>query len=231
VNFVRGGYDARMPTSRLPPPDPFSHPALSESVRALARRGVVHNYRKGMVLIQEGDIGDTIFIVLSGRLRAYSTSADGRREITYGTYGPGEYVGEMGLDGDRRSANVETLEASVCATIARPTLQAHLAEEPGFAFELLSKVIRLARSATLSARQMALNDVYGRLRLLLLSMAVAEDDGSFVTTERLTQKEFASRVGCGREMIARVLGDLIEGGYVTMEPDRRLRWKQLPARW
>lgn len=222
-----------MATSKAAPPrDPLAHPALSEPVRALARRGVIRPYRKGALLIQEGDVGDTIYIILSGRLRAFSVSADGEHDITYDSYGPGEYVGEMGLDGGPRSANVEALETSLCAVIARPTLEAHLADEPAFAFELLAKVIQRARAATLRARNMGLTNVYGRLKLLLLSMAVAEPDGSFVTHERLTHKEFASRVGCSREMISRVLKDLERGGDISIDPlDSRLRWRRLPARW
>jgi CRP/FNR family cyclic AMP-dependent transcriptional regulator len=211
--------------------DPLDHPALSESVRALARRGVVKSYRKGALLIQEGDVGDTIFIILSGRLRAFSVSADGDRDITYDSYGPGDYVGEMGLDGGPRSANVEALEATVCAMVTRPTLAAHLAEQPQFAFELLTKVIQRARAATVRARNMGLTDVYGRLKLLLHELAVAQPDGSFLTTEWLTHKELASRLGCSREMVSRLLKDLERGGAIVVEPDHRLRWRRLPAGW
>lgn len=220
-----------MPTSKAAPRDPFAHPALSDSVRALARRGQVYSYRKHTVLIQEGDIGDTIYVILSGRLQAFASTADGNRQFTYNEYGPGEYVGEMGLDGGARSASVKALEASVCAVITRPTLEAHLAEQPAFAFELLAKVIRRARAATISAKQMALNDVYGRLKMLLAEMAEPHPLGGSVTRERFTHQEFADRLGCGREMISRVLKDLESGGYITVEPDRRLQWKQLPARW
>jgi CRP/FNR family cyclic AMP-dependent transcriptional regulator len=218
-----------MPPSKPPPSDPFSHPALSDAVRALATRGTIRTYRKGHLLIQEGDTGDTLYVILSGRLRAFSVSDDGERAITYDVYGPGEYVGEMGLDGGPRSAHVEALQATRCAVIARSTLQAHLAEAPDFALELLLKVIRRARAATLLARNMGITDVYGRLKALLLSLGVAEPDGSFVLPERLTQKEIASRLGCSREMVTRVLGTLKTGGYISEDADRRLRWRQLPA--
>ncbi|MFY9510462.1 MAG: Crp/Fnr family transcriptional regulator [Rubrivivax sp.] len=201
-------------------------------MRALARRGVVRSYRKGRLLIEEGEIGDTIFIILAGRLRAFSSSQDDEREVTFNTYGPGEYVGEMGLDGGPRSANVEALENSLCAVIARPTLQAHMAEHPEFAFELLAKVIRRARVATVSVREMALNDVYGRLKALLEAAGVPHPDGGFVNAERLTHQELANRLGCSRPMISRVLKDLERGGHVRLEKGPpRLRWSQLPARW
>jgi len=121
---------------------------LGSSIGALAARGVVRRYRKGTVLIEEGDVGDTLYIILSGRVRVY-TSGDRGREVTHGSYGPGDYVGEMSLDGGPRAASVATTEATTCAVVTRTTLQRFIADNPSFAFELLSKVIRRARAATL----------------------------------------------------------------------------------
>jgi CRP/FNR family cyclic AMP-dependent transcriptional regulator len=210
--------------------DPIDHPALSDSLRQLAQRGEVRRYRRNTVLIEEGDVGETLYVILSGRLRSYS-SADNGREITYGVYGPGEYLGEMSLDGGRRSASVMTLQDSVCAVISRSTLERHIAENPQFAFELMAKIIRRARAATLSAKQLALNDVYGRLVLLLDSLAVPDADGTRRVAERLTHQEMAHRLGCSREMVSRLMKDLVSGGYLAV-PGRRIELlKALPARW
>ena len=212
------------------PADLFNNPALSESVRDLARRGVVSDYRKGAVLIEEGDRGDVIYIILAGQLRAYGSGA-GDREITYGAYGPGEYLGEMGLDGEPRSASVMALTHSVCSAVTRPTLEAFIAERPAFAFELIAKVIRRARAATLSAKQLALNDVYGRLKYLLESGATARPDGRLHFAESLTHRDLASRLGCSREMVSRLLGDLERGGYLTQQDHGLLVERRLPPRW
>lgn len=214
----------------LPISRPDSDIVLPPRLRSLADKGVIRRYRAGQRLIEEGDTGDTLYIILGGRLRAFGTDARGR-EITYGTYGAGEYVGEMSLDGGRRSASVEVAEPCECAVVARTTLLEHIAEYPEFAFDLMSKVIRRARSATLTAKQMALNDVYGRLVILLDLLAVADDDGSFRIQERLTHKDIASRIGCSREMVSRILKDLESGGYVHTV-GARLAWRRpLPPRW
>lgn len=211
---------------------PLPLPAgLPPALQALAERGDTRRYRKGVLLIQEGDHGDTIYIVLSGSVRAYSAAENGR-EITYGVYGPGEYVGEMSLDGGPRSATVETMEPTTCAVITRETLTRYIAEHPEFAFELLAKIIRRARAATLSTKQLALNDVYGRLKVLLDSLAVPAADGTRVIHGRLTHQEIANRLGCSREMVSRVMKDLERGGYVRSEPGGVLRLcRELPQRW
>lgn len=203
---------------------------MSEALADLATRGEQRRYRKGTLLIQEGDQGDTLFIIHSGTLRVFS-AGDNDREITYGVYGPGEYLGEMSLDGGPRSASVITMSASVCTVVARRTLERFIGERPEFAFELLAKVIRRARSATHSARQLALNDVYGRLKALLQGLAQAQPDGRPHVLDRLTHQEMANRLGCSREMVSRLMKDLERGGYVTVDGHQFALNKPLPQRW
>ena len=204
--------------------------ALPATLQPLARQGSLHHYRKGALLVEEGGSGDTLYILLQGRIRAFSADLRGR-EITYGQYAAGEYIGEMSLDGGPRSASVEALEPSLCAVVTRQTLMAHIAREPAFAFELLAKVIRRARAATLSARQMALEDAYGRLKALLESAAEPQPDGTRLVPGRMTHREIAARLGCSREMVSRLMKDLVGGGYLA-ERERGIELVGgLPPRW
>ncbi len=213
-----------------PPTDRDLLEALPEPLRLLAQRGEVKRFRKQQRLIEEGTHGDTLFVILSGRLRAFSADARGR-EIVYGIHGPGEYLGEMSLDGGPRSASVVAEEAAVCAVITRHTLLQHIAAHPGFALELIGRVIRRARLATQSARDMALLDAYGRVVRLLESLAEVQPDGSRRIAERLTHAEIAARVGCSREMISRLMKDLERGGYVQTAADGSRTIQSLPAHW
>ena len=200
-------------------------------VDELAAQGVQRSFRKNQLLIQEGDVGDTLYIVLSGRLRAFAADARGK-EITLGIYSAGEYVGEMSLDGGPRSANVETLEPTVCAVVSRTVLLAHIAKRPEFALHMMARLIRRARLATDSARSLALIDVYGRMSHLLDQLAgPAQTDGSRAITERMTHQHIASHLACSREMVSRLLRDLQAGGYVEMRARRLVLVKALPLRW
>ena len=211
-----------MPDDALPN-DEFL--ALPPSLRQLAARGMARSYRKGVVLIEEGSLGDSLYLIVAGSVRAYSSDARGR-EITYGVYGPGEYVGEMSLDGAPRSASVITEEASRLVMITRASLLTHISEHPEFAFELLTKVIRRARAATLSTKQLALNDVYGRLKNLV---DASTSDGQHLG---LTHQGMAQRLGCSREMVSKLVKDLELGGYLRrVAAGEYQRLKALPARW
>lgn len=210
-----------MPTPDAAAPDAALLLALPDLLRPLAERGALIGFRRRQLLIKEGETGDTLYIILAGRVRAFSRG-ERDREITYGEYGAGEYVGEMSLDGGPRTASVEALEPTRCAMVTRRTLSAYIAERPEFAFELLAKVIRRARAATLSAKQLALNDVYGRLRLLLEAQPLPPGT---------TLRELGHRVGATRWMVGRLMKDLAQGGYVRDDAQGIAVLRPLPARW
>ena len=203
---------------------------MSDTLRRLAARGAPTLYRKGRVLIREGTPGDTLYVILSGRLRAFSASDDDSHRVTYGEYLPGEFLGEMSLDGGSRSASVEAAEASWCVAITRPTLERHIAQEPAFAFELLSKVIRRARMATLSLRTIAFNDVYGRVVWLLNLHARPLPEGRRVVGP-ISQQEIAQWLACNRSMVSRVLTALETGGYIAVTGRTIVLNRGLPARF
>jgi CRP/FNR family cyclic AMP-dependent transcriptional regulator len=203
---------------------------MSPSLRALARRGSLQKLKKGVQIITEGDSGDTIYIVLSGRVRAFSVGADDR-EITYGVYGAGEYVGELSLDGGPRLGNVVTLEPTLCALVTPATLLRHIEDDPAFAFELLAKVIRRARQTKISLRQIALNSVYGRLKALLEGIAQLQPDGSRLADPAPSHLEMSRMLGCSREMISRVMKDLEKGQYLVVGRRRVVIPRPLPDQW
>ncbi len=216
-----------MPAAILRPSDAPDN----RHIETLAAMGPQRRYRRGALLIQEGDTGDTLYIVLQGRLRAYLGDDNGK-ELTLGTYGPLEYVGEMSLDGGPRSANVEAVENTTCSVITRATLLAYIAEHPEFALEMMARLIRRARLATESARSVALIDVYGRLVRLLDQLAGAPDEqGHRVLAERLTHQQLSQHLACSREMVSRLLKDLEQGGYIAVRDRRLCLLKPLPARW
>jgi CRP/FNR family transcriptional regulator, cyclic AMP receptor protein len=204
--------------------------ALSPALQPLALRGAISRYRKNTVIINEGDVGESLFVLLQGRVKVYSNDTDGR-EITYNVVEQGDYFAEMWLDGGPRSASVMTLEPCVCSIVSRTALREHLAEEPEFALDLITHVIRRARAATESARNMALLDVYGRVVVTLESQHGPAAAGAPITLAQTTHQQIANRVGASREMVSRLLKDLEKGGYIELGIKRITLLKKLPARW
>jgi CRP/FNR family transcriptional regulator, cyclic AMP receptor protein len=204
--------------------------SLTPSLRVLALRGTLRNYKKNSIVINEGESGDSLFVLLQGTVKVFSTDQSGR-EITYGSIEAGDYFGELSLDGGPRSASVMTLEPCVCSVVSRAAVREHLAEEPEFALDLVAQVIRRARAATETARNMALLDVYGRVIATLEGHeGPARPDAPILLTQ-ITHQSIASRVGASREMVSRLLKDLEKGGYIELGVKRITLLKKLPASW
>ena len=198
-------------------------------VRELALRGQVRAFPKNAVIINEGDRGDSLYVILTGKVKVYVSDDDGR-EMILDTYGPGDYVGEMALDGRPRSASVMTLEPTTCSVVTRDELRSAISANPDVAMGLIATLIDRARIATDNVKNLALMDVYGRVARLLLSLA-KEDGGKLVVPERMTQQDIADRVGASRDMISRIFKDLTIGGYVTIENRTITIHRKPPARW
>jgi CRP/FNR family cyclic AMP-dependent transcriptional regulator len=208
-----------------------SEQAISEisdpMVRELAARGQVRTFPKNAVIINEGDRGDSLYVILSGKVKVYVS--DGR-EMILDIYGPGDYVGEMALDGRPRSASVMTLEPTSCSVVTRDELRSAISANPDIAMSLIATLIDRARIATDNVKNLALMDVYGRVARLLLSLA-KDEGGKLVVPERMTQQDIADRVGASRDMISRIFKDLTIGGYVTIENRTITIHRKPPARW
>ena len=196
----------------------------------LSALGEQGEYRKGTLLIREGDEGDSMFIILSGRVKVFAMDSIDH-EVTYGIYGTGDIVGEMSLDGGPRSASVITLETTVCAVVSKRTLREFMTERPDFAFSLLITIIQRTRQSTRIARALALDDVYSRLARYLTAESVPRADGTQAMEERLTHQELASRVGASREMVSRILKELELGGHLIVQDHRLVLLSKLPERW
>jgi CRP/FNR family cyclic AMP-dependent transcriptional regulator len=204
--------------------------ALTPSIRALALRGCVRSYRKNTVIITEGEMGDSTYVLLSGRVRVYSNDAAGH-ELTFGIVESGDYFAEMWLDGGPRSASVITLEPCVCSVIGRAELSHHLATHPDFALELVARVIRRAREATQKARELALKDVYGRVVSMLEGRQGPATPASPVVLTAITHQAIATQVGASREMVSRLLKEMERGGYVSLGVRQITLNRKLPARF
>ena len=211
-----------------PPADPLA-PLEHTTLREIAASGVIRSYARNTILLNEGEEGDALYIILSGRVKVFASNAAGK-EVVIDFHGPGEYVGEMSLDGQARSASVMTTEATTCAVVNRAQFRAFVLSHPDFALHLIEKLIHRCRAATENVKSLALSDVYGRLVRLLDSLA-REVDGRRIIRERLTQQDIAERLGASRDMISRLMKDLVAGGYLAMENHTIIVRKKPPPGW
>ena len=203
---------------------------LDESaMRKLAPRGAVRSFPKNSVVVNEGDATDSLYVVLSGRVKAFVSEEDGR-EVVLSTVGVGDYFGEMVLDGGARSASIMTLEPCRFFVIPRGDIEGLLDRNPAFARHLIRMLIGKVRSLTQRVLDLALKDVYGRFAKFIEQNSI-EQDSRRVVLERLTQHDIAARIGGSREMVSRIVKDLTAGGYISVDAKHITVHKKLPAHW
>ena len=209
-------------------PMPFL--GLKESdLRAISAHAVTRSFAKNTVVVTEGDRTDSLYIILSGRVKFYVSDEQGK-EIVLSQAGPGEYFGEISLDEGPRSASVLTLEPTRFSIVPREDFRNFLAKSPEFAFNLISKLIHRVRVLTDNVKSLALMDVYGRVARMLLELAT-ERGGVLAIEDKPTQQDMANRIGASREIISKILKDLEAGGYIRVEPRRIVIARTLPRGW
>ena len=191
---------------------------LPETQLALLSRVVGRKtFPRSTTVISAGDVTDTLYIVLSGRLKVLMSDDEGR-EVILAILGQGEFFGEMGLIDDApRSATVIAIEACELLSVSKADFKKCLAENFDIALGVMRGLVKRLRDADRKIGSLALMDVYGRVARLLLEMA--EDiDGQKVVTKKLPKQDIAKMIGASREMVSRVMKDLQMGGYIEVKP-------------
>jgi CRP/FNR family cyclic AMP-dependent transcriptional regulator len=170
---------------------------------------------RSTTVMASGDPTDSLYIVLSGRLKVMMSDAEGK-EVILSILTAGEFFGEMGLIDDApRSASVVSIEACELLSIAKRDFKKCLAENFEMAQAVMRGLVRRLRDADRKIGSLALLDVYGRVARLLLDMSETVD-GEKIVTKRLPKQDIAKMIGASREMVSRVMKDLQMGGYIEV---------------
>jgi CRP/FNR family cyclic AMP-dependent transcriptional regulator len=185
-----------------------------EQAVQIERGAIRRKVKKNVIVINEGDESDSMYIITSGRVKVFLNDENGK-EIVVNDMGEGDHFGEYAmLDGSERSASIITTEPCEFLVFSKGTIIKTFRDNPDTAFDLIKDLVSRVRELTFTVKNLALMDVYGRVANTLLSFA-SEQDGVLITEIRLTQQEIANRVGASREMVARIMKDLEVGGYIS----------------
>ena len=184
-----------------------------DQLRMLASVVTRRSVPRGSVVMAAGDQLDSLYIVISGRLKVMMGDADGK-EVILSLIGPGEFFGEIGLiDESPRSASVVSTEPCELIGLSKRDFRRCLAENFEMAMTVMKGLVRRLREADRKIGSLALLDVYGRVARLLLDMSETVN-GQRVVARRLPKQDIAKMIGASREMVSRVMKDLQLGGYI-----------------
>ena len=189
-------------------------PAALERIASLATQ---RNYGEGEIVCSQGDPGDALYAVVSGRVRISSGAADGR-EIFLNIMEPGDSFGEIALlDGGTRTASAVAMVPSELVSLRRDHLFALLEREPQVALELLRLCGERLRWTSGLLEDAALLDAPARLakRLLSLGQLHGERSGNGFRL-RISQEDLASFLGVSRQAVNQQLQAWKAKGWVDL---------------
>ncbi len=179
----------------------------------------INTYAKGEVIFQEGEKGDSLYIVLKGQVKVCLYDEDGR-EYILAAIGKDGFFGELALiDELPRSANVITLEDSELLIIRRHDFTRLLMENPTITIAILKVLSRRLREADERIKWLAFLSVEGRVLKYLLG--IGEKEGvkvkDYIIIEKgPTQIDIASSCGCSRETVSRMVKSLVKKGILSV---------------
>lgn len=181
--------------------------AEMQAVGQLAR---VRNYKKNMLIFMEGEPGEALYFVVSGKVKVSKATPDGREQILH-ILQPGDIFAEVVLiDRGPYPATAEVIEAGQIGMLMNDDVENLIRSNAEIALKLLRLVSKRLRLAQAQVRDLALKDTYGRLAgmLLMLGKEHGENSAAGVKIDLpLNRQEFANLIGTTRETVTRILGD------------------------
>ena len=190
-----------------------------EELERFSRVAVPRAFPAATRVFHEGDHSDACYIVRSGSFRVTREHSDGRA-ITLATLGPGDIFGELAmLDGEVRSASVESLVDGELLALPAGEVRALLARHPDITVKLVAALVRRLRTANERISRQSFQTVPSRVAGVLSQLVAeelpraAQSSGGEVTI-RMNQADLAQLAGTSRESVSRFLADLERAGIV-----------------
>lgn len=175
-------------------------------------------FSRGTTIITAGGPTDSLYIVISGRLKVMMSDDEGR-EVILAILGSNEFFGEMSLvDDSPRSASVVAIEVCELLSLAKRDFNKCLEDNFEMAMTVMRGLVKRLREADQKIGSLALMDVYGRVARLLMEMS-EEVNGERIVVKKLAKQDIAKMIGASREMVSRVMKDLQSGGYIEVRPE------------
>jgi CRP-like cAMP-binding protein len=171
---------------------------------------------RGEIIVYEGDSAEALFFVVSGVVKVFKTSADGKEQI-FGIIRPGETFNDVPvLSGGENLISAGAMSAVVLNGIKKKDMESMIKENPQVALNVVHVLSRRVQELVSMVEDFSFRHVSGRVAKILLEYTLDAGDGR----PKLTQQEMASMIGTAREMVGRSLKALEKEGAIRMERNR-----------
>lgn len=192
-----------------------------EAVTALSSAMTSVTLSRGATLFHEGDSGDQLYVVVSGKIKLGRHGSTGRENLL-AVLGPGQMFGELSVfDPGPRSTTATAVTRCELRVLEHAELDNWLEGRPEVAKGLLGQLASRLRRSNDVVSDLVFSDVPGRVAKALLDLSERfgeSNDEGMVVHHELTQEELAQLVGASRETVNKALADFAARGWIRLEP-------------
>ena len=183
----------------------------------LTARSCLRSYASGELLFSEGDACVGLFVVASGRVRIFKTSANGREHVL-AIEGPGSSIAELPVfDGGTYPASAVAVDQSELVFVSRQDFRAMCLEHPEVALKVLQVVGTRLRRLVGIIEELSFTTVRHRLISWLLRQARTTGRPSpagIMLSLGVNHQELAAQIGTVRELVSRNMARLQAQGFI-----------------
>lgn len=182
-------------------------------------------YRKGEILLSEGDKSDALVIVNEGSVKAFKITQDGREQILY-VFSEGDFFGERNLFSKQASSySVETLEPVKTCSFTRESFYGLLRAYPDIAVKIIEQLGERMNHMENTLQSLGVRSVDERVSTLLLDFAEkygTSVPGGTLIRLPLSREGMANYLGIARETVSRKLSLLENEGIIRSNGNKSI---------
>lgn len=191
-----------------------------EETESLGQLTIVRKYRKNMIVFMEGEPGEALYFLLSGKVKISKLSSDGREQILHILQAGDIFAEVVLIDRGVYPATAEVIEEAQVAMLRNDDVENLIRSNPDIALKILKVMSKRLRQAQMQVRDLALKDTYGRLASMLLILARDHGcpcEGGTKIDLSLSRQELANLIGTSRETVTRILSDLKRSKVIDID--------------
>lgn len=174
-----------------------------QQLEEVARIVSVKEYKRGELVFADGDDGVGFYIVITGRVKVYKLSPDGKEQIMH-IFSPGQPFAEVPVfEGSRYPANAEALESSRLFFFPKKGFVELIHRNPALGMNMLASLSQRLKQFSHLIESLSLKEVPGRLASYLLYLS--DKNGSSDELELdIAKSQLASFLGTIPETLSRI---------------------------
>lgn len=187
----------------------------NSQIEELSRIAIRHSFLKEQMIFSEGDEADGLYILISGRVKIFKLSSEGKEQILH-IIEALEPFGEVpAFTGRRFPAHAEAIEDSTTLLFPRDSIIQSIKNDPSLAFNMLALLSQRLRQFTVLVENLSLKEVPQRLAAYMLLLSDREKTDYIELN--INKRQLASLLGTIPETMSRILNRMKTNGLIEVQ--------------